>query len=154
MLTKAIKLIGGHVLRLATVVILACGTLAALDANAYTVKLRWERPLFREDCTPLKPEEIAKYEIKWTHTVTRKSGVKFPKASLTGYDLYLANAGRYEFTIRTHDVNTSYGMWLPPIMGDVLSDGKVIALPTVPVPNRCIPQPPPVCPYVCTPVTL
>ena len=122
------------------------------NVMAWTVKLKWDIPTFREDCSPLKVEEIAKYELEWVNKVTNKRGVKFTsKGTLTGYSLYVPDVGRYGFRIRTYDVNGLYGEWHPQIEADVKGDGTVVALPTAPYVNKCvqIPPPLPLCPATC-----
>ena len=127
----------------------------AADADAATVNLRWDRPIYRADCSPLLAADIAKYEIEWKHLPTGKIGVKFPKGTLTGYGLYVPLIGRHEFRIRVYDVGGLVSDWDRKIEADVISEQVVVALPTTPSPNKCAPTIPPVlplCPYECRPV--
>lgn len=131
------------------ITMVACVVLAIADADAATVNLRWDRPLYRADCTPLPASEIGKYEIEWQHQASGKTGVKFPKSTLTGYALYVPYMGRYSFRIRAYDTAGRASEWDPKIYADVLDDGKIVALQAAPTINKCAPITLPVCPYLC-----
>ena len=132
---------------IAAILIMIC-----VDADAATVKLIWDRPQYRTDCTPLAASEIDKYEIDWKHLPTGKIGVKFPKGTLTGYGLYVPLIGRYEFRIRVYDTGGLVSDWDRAIQADVINDQTVVALPTTTTINKCAPVPVlPVCPYICRP---
>lgn len=129
--------------------------LLSSTANAWNITPKWDRPVYREDCSALARTEIGKYELEWVHLGNLKRGTKFPKADLTAYTLTVADTGLYGLRIRTYDTTNLVSKWSDQLKVEIMADGKIVPTPYIPTPSKCgptIPPPPPVCPYVCTPI--
>lgn len=114
-------------LRMSIITLVACVTLAIADADAATLKLRWDAPTHRANCQPLSRKEIARYHIEYKGP---RSGYKYPKGGTFGYALTVSD-GQYSLRIRVQDTAglwSDFDQWIyVSAVGD-----KVIQLPSVP----------------------